>query len=309
MERLLISGIDGVVGANLALALRDRFEVIGLYHASPVELPGCRTLPCGENGSELSAAARGEAPDWMIHCGPLAATAWDVIPVARLDEQPGIVGALAEGMAHVGSLLTCITSDAVFAGPALFHDEHAIRGGVGALAEACRQSEDLLANHAVQSLTVRTHAYGWSVAPSSACLAERCWQAALDASPLALDADAHATPILATDLAELLAVAWQRRLRGVCHLAGAERASPARLAAALSQHHDQHSPTFALATAAPSAGLARETSLGTRRGRRELAMPMPLLREGLARFAEQAANGHRDQLRSAVTGLPCGAAA
>jgi dTDP-4-dehydrorhamnose reductase len=245
----------------------------------------------------------------MIHCGPLAATAWDVVPFDRLDHQPGIVGVLADGMARVGGLLTCITSDAVFAGPALFHDEHAIRGGVGALAEACRRSEDLLANHAVQSLTVRTHAYGWSVAPSSACLAERCWQAALDASPLALDADAHATPILATDLAELLAVAWQRRLRGVCHLAGAERASPARLAVALSHHQGQHCPIVAEADTSEATGPARETSLGTRRGRRALAMPMPLLREGLARFAEQDTNGHRDQLRSAVTGSACGAAA
>jgi hypothetical protein len=39
-----------------------------------------------------------------------------------------------------------------------------------------------------------------------------------------------------------------------------------------------------------------ETSLNTYRARRELESPLPLLREGLARFAEQAANGFRDRL-------------
>ena len=107
-------------------------------------------------------------------------------------------------------------------------------------------------------------------------------------------------------------MAWQRRLRGVYHLAGAERASPVRLAVELARQQGERCPLASLSAASDpsiSSGLARETSLGTRRGRRELALPMPLLREGLARFAAQAANGHRDRLRSAVTGALCGAAA
>jgi len=40
-----------------------------------------------------------------------------------------------------------------------------------------------------------------------------------------------------------------------------------------------------------------ETALDCRRAQRDLGRPMPLLREGLARFAAQAANGYRARLR------------
>jgi hypothetical protein len=39
-----------------------------------------------------------------------------------------------------------------------------------------------------------------------------------------------------------------------------------------------------------------ETSLNTALARRDLRMPLPMLREGLNRFAEQTVNGHRELL-------------
>jgi len=44
-ERLLVTGVEGLVGANLALSLADRFDVLGLSAGHPVALPGCTTLP------------------------------------------------------------------------------------------------------------------------------------------------------------------------------------------------------------------------------------------------------------------------
>jgi len=38
----------------------------------------------------------------------------------------------------------------------------------------------------------------------------------------------HSTPILATDFAEILERAYQQKLRGTYHLAGAERINPFR---------------------------------------------------------------------------------
>ena len=42
-ERLLVTGVEGIVGANLALSLSRRFEVVGLFAGRPVSLPGCTT--------------------------------------------------------------------------------------------------------------------------------------------------------------------------------------------------------------------------------------------------------------------------
>jgi hypothetical protein len=51
-----------------------------------------------------------------------------------------------------------------------------------------------------------------------------------------------------------------------------------------------------------------ETSLNTYRARRELEVPLPLLREGLARFVEQATNGFRDRLAGQAAFVPAHAA-
>ena len=45
MDKLLIVGIDTLVGGNLALALADRCEVVGFAARSRFEIAGCRTLP------------------------------------------------------------------------------------------------------------------------------------------------------------------------------------------------------------------------------------------------------------------------
>jgi dTDP-4-dehydrorhamnose reductase len=310
MERLLITGVDSVVGANLALALRDRWEVVGLYFHQPVELPGCRTLPCGATPAELSAAVRGETPAWTIHAGPLAISSWDSGTPAGLQREPAAVAALAEAVAHTGGTLHCIATDAVFAGPLMFHDESSARSGVSHLAAIAAQVEDALRPRAESVLVARTNAYGWSVTPRTAGFVERAWASIAAHATVNADAERHATPILASDLAELLLVAWQRRLRGVCHLAGAERASPARVVAELAALQGERA-ALAMQAEQPRDGgkatAALETSLNTRRARRELGVPLPLLREGLARFADQAANGHRDLLRAAA-GAECVAA-
>src|SRR5262249_37063394 len=120
-----------------------------------------------------------------------------------------------------------------------------------------------------------------------------------EAHPPAVDGVRYATPILATDLAELLEKAFELNLHGLYHITGAERTNAHRfvneLAAALGLDG------MRLTTAPPGAQAsadACETSLNTRQARRDLAHAMPLLREGLERFAAQAVNGYVDRLRA-----------
>src|SRR5262249_41893590 len=45
VERLLITGVDGVLGGNLALKLADRTDILGLYGRQAVSCPLVRTAP------------------------------------------------------------------------------------------------------------------------------------------------------------------------------------------------------------------------------------------------------------------------
>ena len=302
-ETLLVTGVEGLVGANLALSLADRFEVLGLFESYPVALPGCATL-CwtpADSADWIDLIHR-ERPDWIVHCGPLACGSWDVPESCPDGEQEArTCTLLAEVSQEVGSRLTVISTDAVFAGPRLFHDERAAATSRQPLAQAARQAEGAL--EATGAMVVRTHPYGWSPAGTPPGFAERVWEALIEGRSTRFDPDRHATPILATCLAELLWLAYRRGLQGRYHVAGAERVSAYRFAVELAAAFGLRSGDT-LADEAPldldHSGHLGETSLSTRRARRELGRPMPMLREGLDRFAEQAADGYRARLQCCV---------
>ena len=44
--KLLITGVSGLLGSNLAYYFRDKYEVIGLYSSHPVVIRGVRTERC-----------------------------------------------------------------------------------------------------------------------------------------------------------------------------------------------------------------------------------------------------------------------
>ncbi len=302
-EKLLVIGVDGTIGANLALSLADRLEVVGLFRTHPVSLPGCRTVPWDRAASgERIPLIHRQRPQWIIYCGPLASSSWDVPePCPHGTGEARLCQLLAETSREVGSRLTVISSDAAFAGPRLFHDEGSTATSRQPFAEAIRQAEKALEGTHV--LVVRTHAYGWSPAGTWPGFAERVWQSLIGGRPARFDPDRHATPILASDLAELLWLAYRRGLEGTYHIAGAERASAYRFAVELAA-------AFGLRSGDPSteddsleradAEHLHETSLNTRKARRELGCAMPMLREGLDRFAQQAASGYRARLQCSV---------
>ncbi len=309
-QKLLVTGVDGMVGANLALSLANRFDVLGLFERHPVSLPGCRTAAWEPAAAaDWAGRIRRARPRWIIHCGPMAAGSWDV-PQECPDgaQEAGICALLAKLSGEVGGRLTVISTDAVFAGPRLFHDETAPATSRRAFARAAGQAEQALEGTA--ALVVRTHAYGWSPVGAPPGFAERVWQSAVEAVPARFDPDRHATPILAGTLAELLWLAYRRGLEGRYHITGAERTSAYRFAVELAG-------AFGLQSCAlgdpdpledPCPDHLHETSLSTRRARRDLRRPMPMLREGLEGFAEQAESGFRARLQG-CTAPPAAAAA
>lgn len=89
-------------------------------------------------------------------------------------------------------------------------------------------------------------------------------------------------------------------LQGLWHVTGAERSSPYRLACQLAAASGLSLGAVRWAwSSAETADCSNETSLSSRRARRSLDMPMPMLREGLQCFAEQATSGWRERSRLA----------
>jgi dTDP-4-dehydrorhamnose reductase len=304
VNKLLLTGADTMLGANLALALRDRWKVVLIGGDSMPAFDGCQTISCDlSDRSDVVYRVLSEAPRGIIHCGGLARSAWDLANtdvVIDTQQEVAHAQALATAAERAGCPLVVLSTDAVFAGPRMFHCEISPTSATHAAADAAKTLERSLA--ATTALVVRTHAYGWSPAETEAGFAETIWTKLISGLGCPVDSQNYATPILATDLASLLIKAMESNLRGLYHLTGAERASQYRFAAEMAVSFGLTGRQVLLEPPKrrlSSRPFMEETSLNIGVARRDLRMPLPMLREGLSRFAEQATNGFRDELRSA----------
>lgn len=297
MDKVLVTGVDEFLGANVALALAGRCQVGGVSDRG-LAPEGCRALECElTDCAALSNRLAEERPRWVVHCGPLARPSWDwaELPAPDAERELDQVKHLLLATRRCGAKLAVVSTDALFAGPRMFHGEDARPSAEGPIASAAWAVEQALAG--TEALVVRTHAFGFGPAGSEANYAERLWTALSQGEACEVDAERHATPILASDLGELIYRAMQLELRGVIQIAGAERTSPFRFAAALAGACGFAGRQVRLPDGPPPRrGNVDETSLNTQFVRRQLGVPLPLLRESLSRFAEQAAGGHREKL-------------
>jgi dTDP-4-dehydrorhamnose reductase len=242
------------------------------------------------------AAVEAIEPDWLIYAGSLSAANWD-LPASdpAWEHEPSMTDGLIAACRRLKAKLIAISSDAVFTGPKMFHEESEPTKSTHHAAGLILQHEQRLIEGG--ALVARTHVYGWAPAGVEAGLVERIAQSLLDAAVPPVDGWRYATPILATDLAEFLLRAAERNLTGIYHLSGAERTNPFRLANELAAILGVPMPRNLNVHLTPpsDSDWLLETSLDSRRARRALGMPLPMLSEGLQRFAEQQAIGRNGQ--------------
>ncbi len=307
MDKILVAGIDTVLGANLAALLASRYTVVGLSWSAPIGIAGCETAVCE---GQSTAAARdwvaAERPQWIVHCGEAAQSSWHAPAPAPRPEAVRTAGAWAKAAAEFAAEFTLVSSDALFTGPWMFHRETDAGLNDGAAARMIRMLEKEVAEANPAALIVRTNAFGWSPCAGRPGWVENILTAVQNQEPLALDCMRHATPILATDFAELLEQAYQRRLHGTWHLAGAERVNPFRFACLLADEFGCSAASLeAVETATAGRSVsAGETSLQTHRLRKALESPFPLIREGLGRLYEQFVSGYRDRFSTLALPVP-----
>jgi dTDP-4-dehydrorhamnose reductase len=149
------------------------------------------------------------------------------------------------------------------------------------------------------ALVVRTNVFGWAPEACGPGWIERQLDGLQAGAAMRCDAVRHATPLLATDFAEVLLQAWQAGLTGVYHVGGAERTNPARFVERLACEFALTPPACGPAESLverPRGFGCGETSLQTSGIRRALGISLPTLAEGLRRLCEQRDNGFRDRL-------------
>jgi len=302
VNKTLVVGIETVVGANIAAKLAEDQCVVGVTTARGVSIDGVEQITLPHGAEAIQQCLVDHAPDEVVYCGPESCSAWEPGCGDTLSKETVEAAAIwAAAAKEAAAGFTLISSDAVFTGPWMFHDEESLALCQSGEANLIRQTETRVSQACPSALIVRTNAFGWSP------LGERGWLESLitdieNHDVLDCDFITHATPILATDLAGILCRAWDEGLRGVYHIAGAERISPLQFAQRLADHFEL--PWLTLRDEETLNELrtgfgAGETSLQTKTIRKALCVAMPMLSEGLGRLRTQQIDGFRDQLAPA----------
>jgi dTDP-4-dehydrorhamnose reductase len=298
VDPVLIIGAETVVGANLCVHWSEKFDVVGASD-SRLNLHGCEIVHAAAGRRGLSSLIAERKPSTIVYCGPASISSWSSQFEPAIGE--GLVSdarEVAAAAAKSGCRLAYISSDAVFSGPWMFHEEDSECLCTSHEAQALRDAESEVLRQHPRALVIRTNAYGWSPSGREGWL--ETVLATIEARRhSSLDSIRHATPILATDLAEILEQALAIQLQGCYHVAGAERISPLGFAQRLAGQFNL--PWVPVAresalTQAPTGFGSGECSLQTKKIRRDLCVAMPLLCESLDRLESQQINGHRERI-------------
>ena len=302
MDKILVAGVNTVVGANLAEALSGQHSVVGVSFDSQVELPSCEV----ESDSPRKPAAVLEMlqrvqPGRIVLCGTGAESSWDE---SQRPQAADVARAKIwiDAAHEAGCRMTLISSDAIFTGPWMFHAENSHSICPSTESALLQQIEQHAAATSADTLIVRTHAIGWQVGSNHGWL-ETMLQELERGMIGSVDFARHGTPMLATDLADILTKSWESGLVGTHHIGGAERVSPRKFALRLAAHFRLQTPASPIAgsLADRTTGFGcGETSLQTRKIRRALGIPLPLLDESLDRLYQQHLNGYRARLGGQV---------
>lgn len=298
VKTFLIVGVETVVGANLAAEWSARHRVLGISADPRVSVPGGNLIEINSSSAEtIRQGLQLCGATHVVYCGAAARSTWEGKAAAVLPSNPEV---WAMAAANAGIHVTLISSDAIFTGPWMFHDEDCDSICSSEEAVAFRESEQRVLNANPKALVIRTRAFGWSPLGADGWL-ESLLSSLEDHRPIELDPFCHATPIHASDLADYLEAALLDELTGVYHIAGAERVNPHQFVQRFSALFGLDAPpshSIRGLTARPTGFARGETSLLTSRFQREYDCTMPMLNEGLQRLLEQHESGYREQLRT-----------
>lgn len=309
MERILVTGLDTVTGGNLAATWAPRAHVSGVASSGPLAIADVDFRGLAPTSSDaIDALISSVNPTRIVVASHAADSCWDIVesrlPLALADQ----AGHWARAATRHGVSLTYISSDAVFTGPWLFHREQGTCYCNSHGARLFRAAEAAVAEHCPHALILRTHTFGWSPLSTDAHPGplEAMLAALAAGETVGREYFRHATPILATDLAEMLPRCWQAGTTGLFHLAGAERVNPFRFACLIADEFQLPASLvepIEVAIDRRKAFGGSETSLQTRRIRKQVELSLPLLREGLSRLRDQFESGYRDRFQPVTTGL------
>ncbi len=235
MRKMLITGVSGLLGNNLALYFKKKFEVTGIYCNHKVDIEGVKTVGADFRSFDNTVRLIKEVmPEIIINCAALALP--DLCEIKKeLAEQLNIrlVANIVNAIKGSNIKFIHISTDMVFDGkkgdyvetdevnPINFYGKTKYKGEI----EGLRYDNTIVA---------RTNIFGRNIIDKH-CLAEWIINELSNGRQITGFTDAIFSSIYTMELAKLLDTAVEKDIRGIYHFASRDSLSKYEFAVKIAQ--------------------------------------------------------------------------
>src|SRR3989338_2471373 len=302
-ERMLITGVSGLLGSNLAYCLRDKYEILGVYHAYKIEMDGIQTVSADlTSESEVGQLIKNFGPEVIVHCAAQA-------DVDKCEEYPDAAERLnVLGTRNIvknlnGSMakLLHISTDLVYGGE---KDRCSEDDPVGPLNHygktKCQAEREALKRNGV--LVLRTNFFGWNIQEKYS-LGEWVIHELTHKKEMQGFTDCHFSSIYTFELARLLDLAIQKNLSGIYNFASSSSMSKYEFVSEIANRLglDNHLiKPISIDQFGFKARRSKRLKLDTNKLARALAVDVPPISYSINRFVEDYQNDLPGKFRSSI---------
>ena len=302
--KVFITGISGLLGLNLALQVRDRFQISGCYNRHPVVLDGAGIVRCDlTDVGALEELIQQIEPDVIIHTAGLT-------NVEECESNPEAAFRLnveaTQHVAKIASALGCrlvhVSTDHVFEGTKALKTETDIPSPLNVYARTKWEAEQVVCNTCADALIIRTNFFGWGTRVRVS-FSDWILRALAERRELTMFRDVFFTPILINDLVEAMTELIVRDTVGIFHIAGGDRLSKYTFAKQLAKvfNYPQEGIRDISVEDFPfRAKRPKDMSLSSKKTEQHLGVRMPPVKDSLIRLRELEARGYRARVEDAV---------
>ena len=292
------------MGLNLALHLRERYQVSGCYYAHPIALDGIRAMQFDLTSFEaVNGVMRRIQPDVVIHTVGLTS-------VEGCEADPGPAHRLNVESAHyvakvantLGARLVHISTDHLYDGASPWQSEEDTPCPLNTYAKTKLQAEEAVIQACPDAMVLRTNFYGWGTSVRTS-FSDWILKSLEQGRELTMFSDVFFTPILINDLAQMILRLVDGDAKGIFNVAGRERLSKYDFALRLAEVFNRPRDKIRATTVKEFPFKARrpeDMSLSSKKVEDYLGARMPATEDGLKRLKDLELAGHRSVLEGAV---------
>lgn len=301
MTRLLVTGVSGLLGINLALDATLRgIEVVGWTNTRALKgVPFEQASVSLEELAVLPNSLRESQVDAVIHCAA----------IANLDlaqQSPGLAmrvnaeapAVLADAAKSLGIPFVQISTDAVFDGSRGSYVESDHPNPQNTYAQSKLAGEQAVRQAYPEALIARVVFYGWSLTGKRS-LAEFFYNNLSQGKQVNGFTDSIFSPLYVRDLADLLLDALEKRLKGTYHFFSSESLSKYEFGVHLAERFGLDAGLIQPVDTAQGELRTQRSlnlSIDPSKLRNDLVRQLPTIAAGLERLYVDAGNGRRERL-------------